>query len=124
MTQTFKFSVWDGYSNNVFYRELPSYDVASNIINNYPPGYIATAEPVVVTKEQAIITARQWFADNAQACIDEAVSGQLRVNDLTKYVKDQTQRIKDSLDGKWDHTLAFQQRVVYVQTGVCHAILP
>lgn len=46
MTQTFKFSVWDGYSNNVFYRELPSYEVASNIINNYPPGYIATAEPV------------------------------------------------------------------------------
>lgn len=46
MTQTFKFSVWDGYSNSVFYRELPSYDVASNIISNYPPGYIATAEPI------------------------------------------------------------------------------
>lgn len=77
-----------------------------------------------VSKEQAVNTTRQWFADNAQACIDEAVSGQLRVNDLAKYVKDQTQRIQDSLSGKWDHTLAFQQRVVYVQTGVCHAILP
>lgn len=83
-----------------------------------------TTEPVTITKEQAVITTRQWFADNAQACIDEAISGQLRVNDLTKYVQDQTQRIHDSLNGKWDHTVAFQQRVVYVQTGVCHAILP
>lgn len=80
--------------------------------------------PQTITKEQAVITTRQWFADNAQACIDEAISGQLRVNDLTKYVKDQTERIQDSLSGKWDHTLAFQQRVSYVQTGVCHAILP
>lgn len=84
----------------------------------------AVAEPVAITKEQAVITTRQWFADNAQACIDEAISGQLQVNDLVKYVQDQTQRIQDSLKGKWDHTLAFQQRVLYVQTGVCHAILP
>ena len=78
----------------------------------------------IITKEQAIITTRQWFADNAQACIDEAISGQLKVNNLTSYIVYQTQRIQDSLAGKWDHTLAFQQRVVYVQTGVCHAILP
>jgi len=44
--QTFKFSVWDGYTNNTFYRQLPSYDIASNIVSNYPPGYIATVEPV------------------------------------------------------------------------------
>lgn len=80
--------------------------------------------PQTITKEQAVIAARQWFADNAQACIDEAISGQVRVNNLTSYVVDQTQRIQDCLAGKWDHTLAFQQRVVYVQTGVCYAILP
>lgn len=80
--------------------------------------------PQTITKEQAIITTRQWFADNAQACINEAVSGQLRVNDLTKYITEQTQSIQDSLAGKWDHTLAFQQRVLFIQTGVCHAILP
>lgn len=85
---------------------------------------VAVEQPQAITKEQAVITTRQWFADNAKACIDEAVSGQVRVSDLTKYVNDQTQRIQDSLNGKWDHTLAFQQRVVYVQTGVCHAILP
>ena len=78
----------------------------------------------VITKEQATITTRQWFADNAQACIDEAISGQVRVNNLASYVVDQTQRIQDCLAGKWDHTLAFQQRVLYVQTGKCYAILP
>lgn len=78
----------------------------------------------VITKEVAVITTRQWFADNAQACIDEAISGQVRVNNLASYVADQTQRIQDCLAGKWDHTLSFQQRMVYVQTGVCHAILP
>lgn len=80
--------------------------------------------PQAITKEQAVVAARQWFADNAQACIDEAISGQVRVNNLASYVADQTQRIQDCLAGNWDHTLAFQQRVVYVQTGVCHAILP
>ena len=80
--------------------------------------------PQTITKEQAVITTRQWFADNAQACINEAVSGQVRVNNMASYVADQTQRIQDCLAGNWDHTLAFQQRVVYVQTGVCHAILP
>lgn len=80
--------------------------------------------PQTTTKEQAVVAARQWFADNAQACIDEAISGQVRVNNLASYVADQTQRIQDCLAGNWDHTLAFQQRVVYVQTGVCHAILP
>lgn len=85
---------------------------------------VAVEQPQAITKEQAIVTTRQWFADNAQACIDEAVSGRVRVNNLTSYIADQTQRIQDSLAGKWDHTIAFQQRVLYVQTGVCHAILP
>lgn len=78
----------------------------------------------VVSTTDTINATRQWFADNAQACINEAVSGQVRVNNLASYVADQTQRIQDCLAGNWDHTLAFQQRVVYVQTGVCHAILP
>lgn len=85
---------------------------------------VKVLETTTITKEQAIITTRQWFADNAQACIDEAVSGQVRVNNLTSYIADQTQCIQDSLSGKWDHTLAFQQRVLYVQTGKCYPILP
>lgn len=78
----------------------------------------------VITKEQAIITTRQWFADNAQACINEAVSGVVRVNDLQAYNKQQEQRITEYLAGKWDHTLAFQQRLFCTQTGRGYAILP
>lgn len=80
--------------------------------------------PQTITKEQAVITTRQWFADNAQACINEAVSGQVRVNNMASYVADHAQRIQGCLAGSWDHTLAFQQRVLFIQTGVCHAILP
>lgn len=66
MTQTFKFSVWDGYSNNVFYRQYPSYDVASNIISNYPPGYIASVEPVLFvldSKDKCIQWVDEYIKD-------------------------------------------------------------
>lgn len=33
-----------------------------------------------ITKE-TIIKTRQWFLENTQGCIDEAVSGQVRIND-------------------------------------------
>lgn len=66
MTQAFKFSVWDGHSNNVFYRQYPSYEVASNIISNYPPGYIASVEPVefvTASKEKCIQLADKYLKD-------------------------------------------------------------
>lgn len=85
---------------------------------------VVVEQPQTITKEQAIIITRQWFADNAQACINEAVIGVIWVNDLQGYIKQQEQRINEYLSGKWDHTLAFQQGVVYVQTGICPAILP
>lgn len=80
--------------------------------------------PQTITKEQAVIAARQWFADNAQACINEATSGQVKVNDLDKYVQDQKLSMAEYLNGTWDHTLAFQQRATFIQTGECHPILP
>ena len=70
MTQTFKFSVWDGYSNNVFYRQLPSYEVASNIINNYPPGYIATVQPVEYPDNP--IRAAGYVIDSKDLCLELA----------------------------------------------------
>lgn len=76
-----------------------------------------------LTQETILIT-RQWFADNAQACIDQAVSGEVFVNNLGDYIESQMQQIEDCLEGKWDHTFAFQQRAVYIQTGECHALLP
>lgn len=76
-----------------------------------------------ITKE-TIIKTRQWFIDNTQNCIDEAMSGQVRVNDLDSYVQSMLKRMEDIEAGEWDHTFTFQQRAVYIQTGECHALLP
>lgn len=76
-----------------------------------------------ITKE-TIIKTRQWFLDNTQGCIDEAVSGQVGVNDLENYVESMLKRMDDIESGEWDHTFTFQQRAVYIQTGECPALLP
>lgn len=60
-----------------------------------------------LTKETIQLT-RQWYADNAAACIEEVKNGKVKVNDPDKY----------------DHSLGFVQRAVFIQTGECYALLP
>lgn len=74
--------------------------------------------------EASIQAARQWYADNAQACIDEVASGAVRVNDVQSYYTWCRQRAEDALAGLYDHTLAFLQRAHYIQTSECIALLP
>lgn len=78
--------------------------------------------PVTLT-DDTISKTRQWYADNAQACIDEAVSGDVKVNDLAKYIEWNKQKIVDSLTGKSDHTFTFIQMAYYIQTGECVPLL-
>ncbi len=78
----------------------------------------------VTLTTETIQATRQWFADNDQACIDEVVSGQVRVNDLPSLIEWKEQSIADGLAGKWDHTFAFLQRAYYIQTGESVALLP
>ncbi len=78
----------------------------------------------VTLTSETILATRQWFADNDQACIDEAVSGQVRVNDLPSFIEWKKQSIADGLVGKWDHTFAFLQRAYFIQTGESVALLP
>lgn len=78
----------------------------------------------VTLTSETILTTRQWFADNDQACIDEAVSGQVRVNDLPSFIEWKKQSIVDGLAGKWDHTFTFLQRAYFIQTGESVALLP
>lgn len=73
--------------------------------------------------DETILATRQWYADNAQACIDEARSGATRVNDLERYCAWREQCIVDSLAGNGDHTLAFIQRALFIQTGECVPLL-
>lgn len=72
--------------------------------------------PVTITSE-TITATRQWYADNALACIADAESGEAWVRDLSEYREWQTQQHSDALDGKWDHTFAFVQRAIFIQTG-------
>ena len=78
----------------------------------------------VTLTTETIQSTRQWFADNAQACIDEAVSGDVKVNDLIGYIERQEQRIDECLSGVWDQTFTFLQRAYYIQTGESVALLP
>lgn len=81
-----------------------------------------TVNGIVITPE-TILATREWYAANARACIDGATKGEFHVNDLAKYVEWHEQRAADSLRGDNDGSLAFMQRALYVQTGVCVAIL-
>ena len=74
--------------------------------------------------EYAILAARKWFADNCYACISQAIDGSLKVNDLQKYIKTESQKAKDFLAGKHDKTFTFMQRAWYIQTGESVAFLP
>ena len=73
---------------------------------------------------ESILAARQWYADNAQACIDEVKSGEVKVNDQEVYFEWCRERATQALAGEMDNTLAFRQRAYYIQTGDCPALLP
>lgn len=75
-------------------------------------------------KPESIQAARQWFADNALACIAEVKSGAVRVNDPDAYFAQCMRRHDDALAGKNDHTFALLQRAHYIQFGECPALLP
>lgn len=68
-----------------------------------------TAETVIKTREYGI---RQ-----CQACIDEAVSGKVRVNDIDKYIKIQQADIGKYESGYYDDKLHFLSKAIYLQFG-------
>jgi len=74
--------------------------------------------------QETIQATRHWFANNEIACIAEVKDGAVTVNDPESYFVWCEQRAADSLAGKFDHTLSFRQAATFIQTGICHAILP
>lgn len=70
------------------------------------------------------LATRQHFHDIDMACIAEAESGAVYVNDLDDYRAWCLQRAADALAGKIDHTFTFQQRAYWIETGECVALLP
>nr|WP_156736425.1 hypothetical protein [Mycobacterium sp. E3298] len=74
--------------------------------------------------QDTIQMTREWFAHNAQACIDEVLNGDVKVNDKESYFKWREEQIEEAMSGQYDHTLTFLQRAHHIQTGECVALLP
>lgn len=71
----------------------------------------------------AVLKARLWYAQNALDCIDEAATGKVKVEDIENVVKYNLERYHSALNGSFDNTLAFKQKVHYIETGESVAIL-
>lgn len=78
---------------------------------------------VEITQE-TIIATRTAFIASYRACIDEAVSGAVRVNDLGDYIAWRLDSIAATERGESDHTFTFVQRAHSIQTGECIPFLP
>lgn len=74
--------------------------------------------------QETILKTRQHFIDICYGCIKEAQSGDVYVNDIDDYVAWRHSQITEYMMGKNDHTVTFQQRALWIQTGECRPILP
>ena len=71
-----------------------------------------------------ILTTREIFAEIARQCIEEANSGQIKVNNLTSHNEWREEQIAACLKGEYDHTISHLQYAYYLQTGKEIALLP
>lgn len=75
---------------------------------------------LVVITDQTILATNQWFADNAQGCIDEALSGAVFCNDVDEVVKRNEKRKAEYLSGNFDLWLGYYQQAYLSKPGkVC-----
>lgn len=67
--------------------------------------------------DQTITKTCKWFADNAQGCIDEVLSGIVKVNDQDTYIKTKEVLKESYLSHEFELGFWFYQRALYIQTG-------
>lgn len=84
---------------------------------------MVTVNGITITNE-TIMKTRSHYINNCNACILQADSGIFRVNDLMKHREWQKRWIRHIANGESDHTLAFLQHALWLQTGKMEAILP
>jgi len=70
-----------------------------------------------------ILATRTHFIRICSDCIEDAVSGKQKVNDLPNYVLQQTQEMVNIGSGRYDHTFTFLQMAHYIETGECVPLL-
>lgn len=78
---------------------------------------------LVTLTEETITKTNQWYSDNAQGCIDEALSGAVFVNDIESYVKGKKELKDKYLSGEFEIGLWYYQQAYYIQTSESVGIL-
>ena len=73
---------------------------------------------------QAIQATRRHFADNCRACIEEAQSGAVKVNDLPSYIAWREDEAANWLAGEYDTCFTARLYAQYLLTGECLPLLP
>jgi len=77
-----------------------------------------------VITDAAIESAKQFYINNAKACIKGAEAGEFHVNDLESWIAWQNERIAEMSRPDFPMSVAFMQRAYYEQTGESVALLP
>lgn len=78
----------------------------------------------MIFTETTIQMTRQWFYENKKECLKEALSGEVRVNDIEDYKTQCETYMADVMSGKYDRCFSFLQKCEYIQTGKCTPFLP
>ena len=66
---------------------------------------------------ETIIKTREYGIKQCQACIDEAVSGKVWVNNIESYIEHQQANINKYESGYYDDKLHFLSKAIYIQFG-------
>lgn len=70
---------------------------------------------------------REWFRDNALACIAEVETGNVRLPShypLERYRADCEAKARAAMAGEYDHSFAFRQRAEWIEGKPSRALLP
>lgn len=77
----------------------------------------------VLLSEDTVNKTCQWYADNAQGCIDEVLSGRVGVNDQPAYIESKLTDKENYLSKSFEVGLWFYQKALFIQTGQSTSIL-
>jgi hypothetical protein len=77
-----------------------------------------------VLTEYSIILARMHFIDLNIRCIQNAINGIDKVNDLNSYINNKELSIESLLNGFDDNTSTMLQYAYFIPTGESVALLP
>jgi len=72
--------------------------------------------PVTITDETIQLT-RDWFSQNARNVVSNTTIGKDKPNEPDRWIAYWRQREQDVINGKFDHSIAFIQRAIFIQTG-------